>query len=230
MAAFASFHIGEKLQLWDWESSGVKPFDKISKTSKKSIEFDFQIIRILNNKIFHEIGFDHLSFSQMEFSSFKALLQEKKKHNMIIDAFEKLNNIRNLLKSGQNPNKFQHIIWEANIKILWHEQSQVVQPLFDRLTTVFSGAMTLYASFDYKINHHQTKWYSKSKFLFFMLFKGFHLVKKNYFIPDVTNIKHRWFWIYNDIVKKWKKVEANKDYINTEINSLAKLEKRLLSI
>lgn len=61
MAAFASFHIGEKLQLWDWEDSGIKSFTFTCNKESRSLEDDFQIIRVLNNQIFKEIGFIHLA-------------------------------------------------------------------------------------------------------------------------------------------------------------------------
>lgn len=230
MAAFASFHIGEKLTLWNWAHSGIKPLSHTCKKKNRTIEDDFQVIRIINNKIFLEIGWVHLAFEQMEFQVFKDHLLKSNKHPIIIDAFEELNNARNQLAVNGYSAAVNELIWKANTNILWHEQSKVVQPLFDKLSGLFSRAMTFFASFDYKINHHQTRRITRSKFIFFMLFYGFCQLKENWFIPEVTNLQHRWFWISNDLLKKWRIVEASKDLIHTEIKFLAKMENNILEM
>lgn len=230
MAAFASFHIGEKLQLWDWEDSGIQPLSITCNKKNRTIEDDFQIIRIINNRIFSEIGWVHLAFCQMDYESFSALLMEQKRHPIIIHAFKKLNDARVQLNQNGHTDTIQELIWEANTDILWHEQSEVVQPLFDRLSNLFSRAMTLFASLDYKINHNETNWLMRSRFMLFILLNGFELVRKNGFIPQVTNLEHRWFWIQNDVLKRWKAVEANRSTINSEIEILSKLEDRKLKL
>ncbi len=228
MAAFASFHVGEKMQMWNWEKSGIKSFSDTCKKKNRSIEDDFQVIRVINNRIFSEIGWVHLAFCQMDFQSFSSLLIEKGRHKIIITAFEKLNTAREQLKKEGYSSTVNEMIWEANTEILWHEQSEVVQPLFDKLSDLFSRAMTFFASFDYKINHHQTSWKTRSRFVLFMLFNGFKLVKDNWFMPEVTNLQHRWHWISNDLLKRWKIVESDSRLITTEIKLLSQIEVRNL--
>jgi hypothetical protein len=227
-AAFASFHIGEKMKMWNWKKSGVKSFSFTCGKGSRNIEDDFQIIRIINNVIFTEIGWVHLAFAQMDFLAFQALLLEKGRHQIIIKAFEKLNKARELLKINGATIAIDDMIWEANTEILWHEQSEVVQALFDKLSGLFSGAMTLFASFDYKINHHQTNSIIRSRFILFMFFNGFDLIRKNWFVPELTDLQHRWHWILNDILKKWKIVESDGVLINAEIEILANIEVRNL--
>ncbi|MFT6971755.1 MAG: hypothetical protein ACJAXX_002329 [Roseivirga sp.] len=228
MAAFASFHIGEKMEMWNWEKSGIKSFSATCIKVNRSLEDDFQVIRIINNSIFLEIGWLHLSFCQMDYNSFKSLLIEKSKHKIILDAFEKLNIARRLLKVEGYTEALKDMIWEANTEILWHEQSEVVQPLFDKLSDLFSLAMTFFASFDYQINHHRTRPNTRSRFILFMLFNNFSLVKKSGFFPDVTQLEQRWYWIFNDLFKKWKIVESDSNLITEEIKLLSQLENRNL--
>lgn len=228
MAAFASFHIGKKMEIWDWEKSGIKSFSVTCEKKNLTVEDDFQIIRIINNRIFSEIGWIHLAFCQMDFQLFKSLLLEKGKHRIIIHAFEKLNDARERLKKEGASVAINEIIWEANTEILWHEQSEVVQPLFNKLSGFFSSVMTFFASFDYKINHHQTTWRTRSRFILFMLVNGFSLIKKNGLLPEVTNLEQRWYWISNDILKKWKIVESDVNLITSEIQLLSKIEDRKL--
>ncbi len=230
MAAFASFHIGEKLQLWNWKNSGIKSFAVTCRKKNRTLEDDFQVIRVLNNKIFSEIGWVHLAFGRMDYQAFNSLLVEKGRHPIIIHAFEKLNNARMQLKRGGDSASVNNLIWEANVDILWHEQSEVVQPLFDKLSDLFSGAMTFFAGFDYQINHFPTSRKMRSRFILFMLINGFSLLRKDWSIPELTNLQHRWYWIRHDIIRKWQIVESKRGLINTEIEILARLEDRNLRI
>ncbi|NJC27419.1 DUF2515 family protein [Neolewinella antarctica] len=228
MAAFASFHVGEKMKRWNWEAEGIKPLSFTCEKRNRTIEDDFQIIRIINNRIFSEIGWVHLAFGQMDFQSFRALLLEKGRHPMIVRAFEKLDGARMRLRSGERSGSINELVWEANTEILWHEQSEVVQPLFDQLSELFSHAMTFFASFDYKINHHGTTRNTRSRFVLYMLFNGFRSMRKGWMVPKVTNLQHRWCWISNSLLNNWILVESDRQLIATEIKFLAELEQRNL--
>ena len=229
MAAFASFHIGERLQMFDWQPADVETF-VLGEKKSLSLENDFQIIRYINNTIFEEIGWVHLAYSQMNFDSFKTLLIERKRHPLIIGAFEKLHRASELLKIEKPSAATEGLIWQANKEILWHEQSEVVQPLFDQLSEFFSSAMTFFASFDYEINHIKTSYKTRSRFILFMIFRGLWYIRKDGFIPDVTNLEHRWYWISHDLLKKWQKIEAKNILLAKEIEYLAQLEKRNLQL
>lgn len=218
MAAFASFHIGERLKLWDWTKTKITPFPT---KDSFSFEDDINIIRLLNNKIFSEMGKMHFAFNQMDYSNFNQLLIEEKKHDIILKNFEILNYARTELLSQENNQSINNLIWQANIGLLWHEQSQVVQPFFNQLGSVFSNIMSLYASFDYNTNHKKTNWKNRSRFLFYMLFKGFFVLKDSSSFPDVTNLRHRWHWITNDLIKKWQKEENTNTNLIKNINLLA---------
>lgn len=230
MAAFASFHIGKRLELWDWDQSGIKTFEATCVQKNRTIEDDFQVIRILNNKIFSKVGQLHQDFAEMEFQFFKKTLIEAHKHPLIINAFEKLHRARTKRMQEGLTASCNALIWEANVEILWHEQSEVVQPLFDRLSSLFSRAMTFFASFDYTVNHKKTPRLERSRFILFMLFKGFSILKKSKAFPELTHLEHRWHWICNDILRKWKMMDADAPLITSEIQLLSIIEERHLKI
>lgn len=230
MAAFASFHIGEKLTLWDWGSSVIKNISQTCDKKNRSFEDDFQIIRILNNLIFKEIGSLHLAFSQLNFTEFKAHLIKDKKDPIIILAFEQLQEARIAILQNKVTPTITNLIWEANTTILWHEQSKVVQPLFNKLSPLFSKAMALMASFDYNVNTNNTNWKYASRFITFMLLRGSKHLLNEYSLPSVINLKHRWHWIANDLIKKWKSIESQSTKTQGEINVLASLENRQLKL
>lgn len=170
----------------------------------------------------------------MDYATFQNLLIARDKHIIIQKAFEQLNEARIRLNSPStntdttSTNNLQEIIWKANTAILWHEQSEVVQPFFDKLSGFFARTMSLFASFDYQINHKATSRVARSRFLFFMWTHGFSLLRQTWYIPIVTNLEQRWFWIDNDLMKKWREVEENKTVMSAEINYLAEMEKRNL--
>lgn len=223
MAAFASFHIGEKLKMLNWNTVGIKTISEFS-NKNSSINDDFQVIRIINNRIFSQIGIFLIKFNRLEYGTFRNELVEGNKSNIIIQAFDKLNQARTLYDNQVNDSDLVNLIWKANLDILWHEQSLVVQPLFDKLSFIFSGTMTLIASLDYSANHQKTKWSMTPRFITFMVFKGFQVMLKDRKLPDVTNIDHRWYWIMQSLVEKWKKAESKEAKILEEINFLTGLE------
>lgn len=227
MAAFASFHIGERLRLWRWQADEVSNFSLAEEEKSESLEDDFQIIRSINNKIFADLGWVHRAFNQAAYESFQSMLAKEKRHQLIINAFAKLHQAREGLKTEGPSHAVNDLIWQANSEILWHEQSRVVQPAFDKLSEFFQSAMTLFASFDYNINHRQTNWQTRSKFILFMLLRGLWFIRKDGFIPDVAKLHHRWYWITHDLLKKWRKAETKKrkrKLIHKEIKFLAGLE------
>lgn len=222
MAAFASYHIGEKLKLWNWTKTKIKSFPDTCQKKNRTIEDDAQIIRIINNRIFLEIGKLHLAFSQLDYEAFKNQLLQANKHKIIIDAFDKLNKA----KKETNSEILDKLIWEANTEILYHEQSLVVQPMFNKLSATFSNAMSFIASFDYTVNHKKTNWKFSSRFILFMLLKGHAITKETGYIPAITNFDQRWFWITEDLLKKWRHVEKSTISVREEIDYLSKLKSR----
>lgn len=229
MAAFASFHIGDKLELWNWKESGTKSLSQTCNKQNKTIEDDFQVVRILNNIIFSEIGSALLMFQQLDYASFKAWQLAQGKHPIITSAFEKLNEARERLEKDGVSDEFNKLVWQANVDILWHEQSEVVQPFFDKLSDVFSSAMTLFASFDYQVNHSSTDWNTASRFISFMVKSKLTSNVPGSIIPNVTELDQRWYWISKDLVRKWHTVESDSNTIQEELQYLSKIEARNLS-
>ncbi|MEO1714503.1 MAG: hypothetical protein AAFU60_14315, partial [Bacteroidota bacterium] len=109
-----------------------------------------------------------------------------------------------------------------------HEQSEVVQPLFDKLSDVFSLAMSLFATFDYGINHHSTRKYQRSRFILFMLWQAGSIPSRKTLLPEVTDFNQRWYWITHDLLKNWRRRERKRKRVQKEIIFLAKLEERNL--
>lgn len=225
MAAFASFHMGEQMHTQDWKSSDIMNLEELCNKGINSQQENFQLIRIINNKIFNDIGWVHIAYCDERFEEFESMLSQEGNYDTILGAFQKLNRGRKLLDDRKYEKLGERLVWEANCDILWHEQADVVQPLFDQLSKVFSLGMTFCASFDYQINNTKTDWKTHSSFIFYMLFHGFDKVWKNGFVPDVTNLEHRWHWIDNKLLEIWKDTEGNKNGIMDKMEKLVRITK-----
>jgi len=81
----------------------------------------------------------------------------------------------------------------------------------------------LFTSFDYQINNTPTNWKTHSSFIFYMLFHGFDKVWKSGYLPDVTNIEQRWYWIKNQLLKIWKDTEGTDSNIMDKIEILTNI-------
>lgn len=221
MAAFASYHIGMSLIPFNWVD--IKLIELPEALKKDGFKNDLQLIRLLNNRIFDDIGWVHLAYLDKEggIELLRKLLTNEPHYSAILAAFEKIEQGKEFLKI--NPKKGKQLIWEANTEILWHEQSAVVQPIFNKLGSIFSRAMSLCASFDYKVSHLKTDWRTHSSFILFMLFNGFDKVRKTGFIPIVTNLDHRWHWIENSLLGIWKKTDNTDERLPKKIEQLEQL-------
>ena len=175
MAAFASYHIGMSLIPFKWVNMDIIALSEALQQQENGFKNDIQLIRLLNNHIFNDIGWVHLAYLDKDggIDLLRSLFKGHAHYASILEAFEKIEQGRTLLKS--NPKEAEQLIWQANTEILWHEQSAVVQPVFDKLGPAFARAMTLCATFDYKVSHIKTDWRTHSSFILFMLYNGFSI-------------------------------------------------------
>ena len=219
MAAFASFHVGARLALWDWEASGAQASESGGDEARRFAR-DFQVIRIINNEIWARLGREHLAFVALDYSAFREWQAAEERHALVVEAFAELDAARRVeVREGPGTAPAE-LVWKANTQLLWHEQSRVVQPHFDRLSTLFSGAMSLVASFDYTINHRESGWLQNSRFATFMLLSGVWLRRRSWLLPDVTDLQQRWHWITKDLLPSWRKTERRGTRIDREIEFL----------
>ena len=223
MAAFASYHIGLSLLPFKWVDFEMIDMQTAIKRKRKGFKNDIQLIRLLNNSIFEDIGWVHIAYDKVGIEGLEKVLANDKHYQPILTAFRKINQGAELIKDPTQKEKGEQLIWEANTKILWHEQSVVVQPVFDKLGDAFARAMSFCATFDYKISHTKTDWRTHSSFILYMLFNGFSLVRSTGFMPIVTNLTHRWHWIENSLLNIWKSTDRHDPNLCSKVKKLAKL-------
>ena len=221
MAAFASYHIGMSLIPFKWVDIGIVELPQALEQKEKGFRNDIQLIRLLNNHIFNDIGWVHLAYLDGGIDLLRSLFTDHPHYGAILSSFEKIERGRALIKT--NEAAAEQLIWEANSEILWHEQSAVVQPVFNKLGPAFARAMSFCATFDYKVSHIKTDWRTHSSFILFMLYNGFSKVRKTGFMPIVTNLDHRWHWIENRLLEIWKKTDKTDPQLTDKLKQLEDL-------
>ena len=223
MAAFASYHIGMSLIPFKWTNLEIIDLPTAIERQNNGFKNDIQLIRLLNNKIFDDIAWIHVAYAQEGLANLKKILAGNKHYQPILSAFEQIHEGEQMLKIIGQEAAGAQLIWKANAQILWHEQAAVVQPIFNKLGDAFARAMTLCASFDYKISHTRTDWRTHSSFIIYMLFYGFPLVKTTGFMPIVTNLEHRWHWIENRLLNIWQETDRHDPNLMQKIEKLTTL-------
>ena len=221
MAAFASYHIGMSLIPFKWVDIGIVDLTKALEQKEKGFRNDLQLIRLLNNHIFNDIGWVHLAYLDSGIELLRSLFTNHPHYGAILKAFEKIEEGKCLLETDSAA--AEELIWQANTEILWHEQSAVVQPVFNKLGPAFSRAMSICASFDYKVSHIKTDWRTHSSFVLFMLYHGFDKVRKTGFLPVLTNLDHRWYWIENRLLGIWRETDKTDPQLANKIMQLEDL-------
>lgn len=221
MAAFASFHVGLAMVAFEWTALQQIGVEEACNTQKRNMKTDLNLVRHLNNRIFDDIGWVHVAYCHPEggIEKLRELLTNDEHYQPILAAFEEIHLGREWLAKGETQ-KGEDLIWKANAAILWHEQSAVVQPVFNTMGASFSRILSFCASFDYSTNHLKTDWKSHSSFLAFMFTKGFSLLRESFSLPDLTELKHRWFWIENRLLGSWRATEKNNPEIVSKFEEL----------
>ena len=223
MAAFASYHIGLSLIPFKWANLEIIDLSTAIREQNNGFKNDIQLIRLLNNRIFNDIGWIHVAYAQEGLANLRKILSGNEHYQPILTAFEQIHEGEKMLKDIDKKEKGEQLIWEANAQILWHEQAAVVQPVFNKLGDAFARAMSICASFDYKISHTRTDWRTHSSFIMYMLFNGFPLVRTTGFMPIVTNLEHRWHWIENRLLNIWKDTDKHDPKLVQKIEKLTTL-------
>jgi len=89
MAAFASYHIGLSLMPFKWAK--IETIDLSSAIQQQGFKNDIQLIRLLNNHIFEDIGWVHIAYCQPNggITILREILRDKEHYQPILAAFEK---------------------------------------------------------------------------------------------------------------------------------------------
>jgi hypothetical protein len=161
---------------------------------------DFEEIRQGNNNIYRDIAWAHAAYIAGGMDELMACASETEDAKLIT-GFDIIDRGRELLRLNENDDEGERLVWEGNLFLLRHEQVDVLQPVFDRL----SPAGRLMASFGSELD------FSGSVLPDFRCrtsFSSFH----GYFetlagLKSVTNPADRWQWVEKSVIPAWQSAD-----------------------
>ncbi len=208
MAAFASNHIG--IGLLPYHLQGQELLNLEDSCRKRGLANDFNLLRHINNRIYDDIAWTHQAYLDGGITQLSEMMQEHDLHyQMMLEGWKMLDEAVHAQSSDLEHRNMK--IWEANKVLLKHEQEMVVQPLFDQFGALFKRLITLFATLDFTPNHIDTNFKYYSSFVFYMYKRQLKMLRKTYFIPDLTNFEQRWSWLDSKVISSWMQSEKHNE-------------------
>jgi hypothetical protein len=161
---------------------------------------DFEEIRQGNNNIYRDIAWVHAAYIVGGMDELIACASETDDAKLIT-GFGMIDRGRELLRRGENDVEGERLVWEGNIYLLRHEQVDVLQPVFDRL----SPAGRLMASFGSELDFSGSV---MPDFRCRTSFSSFHgYLETLAGLKSVTNPTDRWQWVEKSVIPAWQSAD-----------------------
>ncbi|MEM6724985.1 MAG: hypothetical protein AAF598_13180, partial [Bacteroidota bacterium] len=116
MAAFASHHVGMALLPLVVNKAKIKGPKELSPEGERGWSDDLNLLRILNNAIFDDIGWVHELYldPKVGLDGLTNLLSGDEHYQGILEAFQMIDQGKQVMEAG-NEEAGQAIIWKANV-------------------------------------------------------------------------------------------------------------------
>jgi hypothetical protein len=204
MAAFASRQVGlailaaELMMAPERQSGDDNPLLALHRFGADRLMLaDFEEIRTGNNNIYRDIAWAHAAYVGGGMAELEACAAERE-DDLLVEGFGMIDRGRELLRRNQNDREAERLIWEGNIFLLRHEQVDVLQPVFDRLSP---GGRVL-ASFGSELDFSGSPIPDSRYRASFSSFQGY--VETFAGAKSVANPTDRWQWVEQCVIPSWK--------------------------
>ncbi|NTU57755.1 MAG: hypothetical protein HGB00_02375 [Chlorobiaceae bacterium] len=140
MASFASRQVGVAIVLVEMLAApdrmgAENPLAGLHRfASQQFMQQDLEEIRKGNNKIFRDIAWAHAAYIEGGLAEIEACADEADRR-LLLDGFSAIDRGAGLLRTNPDSEEGRRLVWEGNIALLRHEQTEVLQPVFDMLTS-----------------------------------------------------------------------------------------------
>lgn len=161
---------------------------------------DFEEIRQGNNNIYRDIAWAHAAYIAGGMEELMACASETDDAKLIT-GFGMIDRGRELLLRDEHDEEGERLVWEGNIFLLRHEQVDVLQPVFDRL----SPAGRLMASFGSELDFSGTMLPDLRCRASFSTFHGYFETLAG--LKSVTNPADRWHWVEKSVLPAWQSAD-----------------------
>lgn len=209
LAAIASRHI--RVALWPlrWGASGEEiDLPRVVGRWQALRLADADVVRRTNNDIFDDIFWAHLVYDGRAsgLSELERLVDGTAYHP-IAAVFKRLDEGRRLLSGAPGAGD---VVWDANLRILEHEQRTKVQPNFDRLSCAYARVFSFGATAGLDADGLRRLSAVLTSFYGYSLRRRIWPPGRSG-PPLLTSFDDRWAWIEGSIVPRFRRHEGMGD-------------------
>ncbi|MBN1928400.1 MAG: hypothetical protein JW764_02525 [Chlorobiaceae bacterium] len=203
MAAFASRQVGlailaAELMMAPERGDAGNPLLALHRFgSERLMLADFEEIRQGNNNIYRDIAWAHAAYVGGGMAELEACASEPE-DNLLVKGFGLIDRARSILRRNANDPEGELLVWEGNVALLRHEQVDVLQPVFDRLSA--GGRIT--ASFGSELDFSGSPIPGSPYRASFGSFHGYLETLAG--MKSVANPHDRWRWVEQCVIPSWK--------------------------
>ncbi|MEL7474414.1 MAG: hypothetical protein AAGK04_13935 [Planctomycetota bacterium] len=221
MAAFASHHARLLLLPFklDQLQNGEVDLERFGDSRHGVALADIDTIRQINNAIFDDIYWAHLAYDAEPagLARLESLLDAPEWAPML-DGFRLIERGRQLLEAA--PDEAERLIWRGNVQLLYHEQTAIVQPKFDRLGSGFARLFSLGSSLSFEAATLRERTSYFANFYTHMLLRRPGLLLKTRSLPRVNRLDHRWPWIETRLVPNFRRLERDRARVRAKLERI----------
>lgn len=161
---------------------------------------DFEEIRQGNNNIYRDIAWAHAAYIDGGMEELSACASETDDAKLLA-GFGLIDRGRELLRRDEHDGEGERLVWEGNLYLLRHEQIDVLQPVFDRL----SPAGRIMASFGSELDFSGSLLPDSRCRASFSSFHGYFETLAG--LKSVTNPTDRWQWVEKSVIPAWQSAD-----------------------
>ena len=229
MAAFASHHV--RLALFplrlDTDGNGYVDIPRSLTRRRLLLTKDVDTIRATNNAIFNDIFWVHLAYATADdgIERLRALLRADASYAPVLAGFEAIDQGRRVLQDGTASvaasRAADDLVWEGTVQLLEHEQRNLVQPHFDRLSCAFARIVSIAATTSFEVHGVRQEVAYFTSFYVHSLTRGMPDALRARTWPRITRLDDRWRWLLMSVVPRFRRLEADNRLIDANLRRIA---------
>lgn len=157
---------------------------------------DFEAMRKGNNNIFRDIAWAHAAYIEGGLAAVDACCTGTDR-GLLLEGFGMIDRGSDLLRRHDDAEAGEQLVWEGNIALLRHEQTTVLQPVFDSLTPGGRILASMGSELDFSCDMPADPKYQAS----FSSHYGYLETLAG--MKSIADPVHRWQWVEARVVSAW---------------------------
>jgi hypothetical protein len=187
---------------------------------------DIETIRATNDAIYDDIFWAHLAYVSADdgIGRLRILLGAEPRYTGILVGFEAMDRARSVLEDDTAPAlarvAAQDLVWKGNVVLLEHEQRALVQPHLERLSCASARLLAMGAATTFEVRGVRNEATYFTSFYSHSLTRGLPSVLRTRTWPRITRFDHRWEWIVNSVVPRFRNFDADPRLMNATLRRI----------